>query len=567
MSRPFKNKILTIFLIFMALPSWASLISKVDRTEIEADETLQLTVTYSGQSATGEPNFNQLQRDFEIISNSRQQQFSWINGEQTSSTNWTIVLMPKRQGQLNIPALSFKGDRTKAIRVLVRAINSATTAAGNKPVFIQTSVDKSSVYLQEQVILTHRLHYSVPLQDISISEFDIPDADIQQISEERFNKRINGRNYSIIDIKFAVFPQAVGKLTIPSQRFTAFETSGSQFGGFFSRGNRLARLTEEKTIDIMPRPNHISASQWMPSSQITLEESWSDNSDSLTAGEPITRTIKISALGLTAAQIQPLPSIENTALKLYPDQAVLEDKQTNRGILGIRSESLAIVPSQEGKLTLPAIEIKWWDTVNHRMQTSRLPSRTFTVMAAKNTPQISYGNNPANQQIIDSEKPVNSPTFSRLTSWSLTINALLIAVIVGLLYWRRNTQPRPVAKEITKLPNTKQRLNQIAKQAADNNLAAMRDTILLWGTEVFPQQPPRSLNQLADLMANPDLKQQFALLDQGLFKADNQKPSKVDIPAIIKPLKNYTPTKASTKRGTKLKPLYPVQNQELSRKV
>lgn len=558
MSRPFKNKILTIFLIFMALPSWASLISKVDRTEIEADETLQLTVTYSGQSATGEPNFNQLQRDFEIISNSRQQQFSWINGEQTSSTNWTIVLMPKRQGQLNIPALSFKGDRTKAIRVLVRAINSATTAAGNKPVFIQTSVDKSSVYLQEQVILTHRLHYSVPLQDISISEFDIPDADIQQISEERFNKRINGRNYSIIDIKFAVFPQAVGKLTIPSQRFTAFETSGSQFGGFFSRGNRLARLTEEKTIDIMPRPNHISASQWMPSSQITLEESWSDNSDSLTAGEPITRTIKISALGLTAAQIQPLPSIENTALKLYPDQAALEDKQTNRGILGIRSESLAIVPSQEGKLTLPAIEIKWWDTVNHRMQTSRLPSRTFTVMAAKNTPQISYGNNPASQQIIDSEKPVNSPTFSRLTSWSLTINALLIAVIVGLLYWRRNTQPRPVAKEITKLPNTKQRLNQIAKQAADNNVATMRDTILLWGTEVFPQQPPRSLNQLADLMANPDLKQQFALLDQGLFKTDGNEPTAVDTTTILKQIKAYKPEKNIGKdRGTELKSLYP----------
>ena len=558
MSRPFKNKILTIFLIFMALPSWASLISKVDRTEIEADETLQLTVTYSGQSATGEPNFNQLQRDFEIISNSRQQQFSWINGEQTSSTNWTIVLMPKRQGQLNIPALSFKGDRTKSIRVLVRAINSATTAAGNKPVYIQTSVDKSSVYLQEQVILTHRLHYSVPLQDISISEFDIPDADIQQISEERFNKRINGRNYSIIDIKFAVFPQAVGKLTIPSQRFTAFETSGSQFGGFFSRGNRLARLTEEKTIDIMPRPNHISASQWMPSSQITLEESWSDNSDSLTAGEPITRTIKISALGLTAAQIQPLPSIENTALKLYPDQAALEDKQTNRGILGIRSESLAIVPSQEGKLTLPAIEIKWWDTVNHRMQTSRLPSRTFTVMAAKNTPQISYGNNPANQQIIDSEKPVNSPTFSRLTSWSLTINALLIAVIVGLLYWRRNTQPRPVAKEITKLPNTKQRLNQIAKQAADNNVATMRDTILLWGTEVFPQQPPRSLNQLADLMANPDLKQQFALLDQGLFKTDGNEPTAVDTTTILKQIKAYKPEKNIGKdRGTELKSLYP----------
>ena len=90
MNRSFKNSILTIALILLAVPSWASLISQVDRTEIEADETLHLTVTYSGQSATGEPNFNQLQRDFEIISNSRQQQFSWINGNQKSSILWRL---------------------------------------------------------------------------------------------------------------------------------------------------------------------------------------------------------------------------------------------------------------------------------------------------------------------------------------------------------------------------------------------------------------------------------------------------------------------------------------------
>ena len=292
MSRAFKNSILTIFLIFVAVPSWASLISVVDRTEIETDETLQLTVTYSGQAVTGEPNFSPLKRDFEIISNSQQQQYSWVNGETKSSTDWKILLLPKRQGQLNIPALSFKGDTSKAINILVRPANTANKAAANQPVFIQTSTDKNSAYIQEQVLLTHRLHYSVPLQDISISEFDIPNAVIQQVSEERFNKRIKGKNYSIIDIKFALFPQAVGTLTIPSQRFTAFETSGSQFGGFFSRGNRLARLTEEKTIDILPRPSHISASQWMPSSQISLEESWSDKSGTLTAGNPLPEPLK-----------------------------------------------------------------------------------------------------------------------------------------------------------------------------------------------------------------------------------------------------------------------------------
>ena len=558
MNRSFKNSILTIALILLAVPSWASLISQVDRTEIEADETLQLTVTYSGQSATGEPNFNQLQRDFEIISNSRQQQFSWINGKQKSSTDWKLLLSPKRQGQLTIPRLNYKGHSSQPVGVLVRAVNK-TSATTNKPVFIQTTVDKNSAYIQEQIILTHRLHYSVPLQDISISEFDIPDAIIQQVSEERFNKLINGKNYSIIDIKFAVFPQAVGKLTIPSQRFTAFETSGSQFGGFFSRGNRLARLTEEKTIDIMPKPNHISASQWMPSSQITLEESWSEQSDTLTAGEPITRTIKINALGLTAAQIQPLPTLENTGVKLYPDQAVLEDKQTNRGILGIRSESLAIVPNQEGQLTLPAIEIKWWDTVNNRMQTSRLPSRTFTVLAAEKSPQIIVENNSADNNLATTaESSVNAPAISKITYWSLTLNALLIALIVGFLYWRKNTQPRPAVEENNKLPNAKHWLNQIAKQAADNNLGAMRDSILLWGAEVFPQQPPRSLNQLADLMANPELKQQFSQLDQSLFKADSDTDFEVESNRIIKALKQFVPVKTKNHSARKeLKPLYP----------
>jgi hypothetical protein len=560
MSRVFKNSILIIFLFFMAMPSWASLLSAVDRTEIESNETLQLTVTYSGKAVTGEPDFSLLKRNFEILSNNRQQQYSWVNGETKSSTDWKILLLAKRQGQLTIPALKFKSHSSKAIRVSVRPANKANNKTGNQPVFIQTTIDKNSAYIQEQIILSHRLHYSIPLQDISISEFDIPDAVIQQVSEERFNKSINGKNYSIIEIKFALFPQNVGKLSIPSQRFTAFETSGSQFGGFFSRGNRLARLSEQKTIDILPRPSHISASQWMPSSQLRLEQSWSNNSATLTAGEPITRTIKINALGLTAAQIQPLPSIENSEVKLYPDQAVLEDKQTNRGILGIRSESVAIVPNQAGKLTLPSIEVKWWDTVNNRMQTSRLPEKTFTVIAAKNTPQISYENNTTNQQAIATENLETTSSLSKLTHWSLTLNALLVAVIVGLLYWRRNTPSKLATKATTKLSHSKQQLNQIAKLAKDSNLAAMRESILLWGAEVFVQQPPRSLNQLADLMANPELKQQFALLDKMLFKADSNGVSAVDTQAIVKILKGFSTANNKDKdRGTQLKPLYPDQ--------
>ena len=450
------------------------------------------------------------------------------------------------------------GSRSQAISINVRPANTSASTSSGQPVFIETIVDKDMAFIQEQVILTHRLHYSVPLQDISISEFEIPDAVIQKISEERFNKRINSKNYSIIEIKFALFGQSVGKLHIPSQRFTAFETSNSGFGGFFSRGNRVIRLTEEKTVDIAPIPAHLSASQWMPSSQVRLEQSWSDNSGTLTAGEPITRTINISALGLTAAQIQPLPSVENGQLKLYPDQPSLEDKQTNRGILGIRTESLAIVPNQAGQIRIPAIEIEWWDTVNNRMQTSRLPSKTFNVVAGNKVNQISDQQQAISQPVIigsDSNKPVELPA---LTRWSLGLNALLIALLVGLFYWRKT----PVSVTVPKTPKSvitaKHQLKKIEQLAENNQLAEMRDSILHWGAEVFPQQPPRSLNQLADLMENSELKQQFSQLDQSLFKADSSTEFEVESKTIIKALKQFVPVKITNHSPRKeLKPLYP----------
>ena len=555
MNRVFKNSIL-ILLFLVAIPSWASLSSTVDRTQIETNETLQLTVRYSGKAPSGEPDFSGIERDFSIASNSRQQQYSWVNGQSTSYTDWKILLIPKRQGKLTIPSLNFMGSRSQAVVINVRPADPSANATSGQPVFIETTVDKDMAFIQEQIILTHRLHYSVPLQDISISEFEIPDAIIQQISEERFNKRINGKNYSIIEIKFALFGQSVGKLKIPSQRFTAFETSNSGFGGFFSRGNRVIRLTEEKTVDIAPIPAHLSASRWMPSSQVRIEQSWSDNSNTLTAGEPITRTITISALGLSAAQIQPLPSLQNNQLKLYPDQPTLEDKQTNRGILGVRTESVAIVPNQAGQITIPAIEIEWWDTVNNRMQTSRLPSKTLNVVAGNTVNPITN-----KQPTINPPAVINSGNkgeIPAITRWSLGLNALLIALLVALFYWRK--KPVAVKQRVETEPaiTAKQLLKKIEKLAADNRLAEMRDSILHWGAEVFSQQPPRSLNQLADLMANSELKQQFNQLDQSLFKADSGKDAKVDCQSIIKALRQFVPVKTPNHSARKeLKPLYP----------
>lgn len=553
-------------LLSLSALAWAELSTTVDRTQLQANESLQLVVRYSGQSVAGEPNFTALERDFEIISTSRQQQYSWVNGSSESFTDWKMLLLPKRSGPLVIPALSFKGEVSQPIEIMVRPANTASKGTNNQPVYTETEVDKQSAYIQEQIILTLRLITSVQLQDFTLSELELSDAIVQRMGETQFQKVINGKNHLVLEIKFALFPQALGKLEIPALRIGAYEARGfGQFGGFSTRGNRILRLSEAQTIDILPKPSHLSADQWMPSSQLRVSETWSDNSTTLKVGEPITRAITISAQGLTAAQIQPLPEMQSRDFKVYPDQPNLEDQTNSQGVLGLRTETLAIVPTQEGRLTLPPIEIQWWDTLNNRVQTTSLASRTLTVIGDDTTQDslsdnalVPVANNASTH--TDSNGQIGTQTLSQLTRWSMALNALLITLVVALLYYRRT--PRgigmPAQAELSSTASTGrgQQLKLIEKYAAANNLGAMRDCMLKWGTELFPEQSPPSLKALGLLMGNDELIQQFALLDQHLFKPDTDI-TEFDTEVIISSLKGFRQSAENKKTDTGLKPLYP----------
>jgi len=567
----FSNIVISLIILGSSL-SWAELQLIVDRSELEANETLQAVVRYSGSSSGGDPDFSPIEKDFEILSTSRQQQYSLINGQSQSSTDWKMLLLPKRTGQLNLPALNYQGERSQAQKILVRAPGKSTGGKA-QPVYTETSIDKTSVHIQEQIILTVRLITSVQLQDFSLSELDITDALVQRVGENQFQKVINGKNHLVLEIKFALFPQVAGKLTIPALRIGAYEARGfSQFGSFSTRGNRIIRLTEEKTIDVLPKPAHIAVDQWMPSSQLQVTETWSDSSNRLKVGEPITRTINIRAQGLTAAQIQPLPELRGDDFKIYPDQAKLEDQINTGGVLGVRTETLAIVPNRAGELTLPAIAVRWWDTDNQRMQTSTLPAKSFQVIVADTpvTPTsesngIIGNSSTAINSATDTQTPSDEQQPSQLTRWSLALNALLIAALVAMLYLRRSpTNNTPPGKNASNQdnPDLRQSLKLIEKQAADRDLKAMRDSILKWGRLVFPNSSLTSLEQLAELIEGNDqggeLSAQFAQLDQHLFNPQSDS-SQFDAGTIIASLKAFKPsqTKSSKAEARDLKPMYP----------
>lgn len=555
------KNLIPLLLLTVSTLSWAALTASVDRSVIDSNETLQLVIRYDGQVMTGQPDFSPLENDFEILSNNRQQQYSWVNGQSESYTDWTMVLMPKRTGLLLIPSLNFKKEVSNAVEIRVRSA-SAAAGAGKQPIYTETLVDKESVYIQEQLVLTHRLYTSVQLSDLSLSDLNVPDVIMKKLGDNQFQKIINGRNYLIVEVKYALFPQVSGKLVIPALRFGAYESNGrSQFGGFTNRGTRIFRSTQSKTVDVMVRPAHIAADQWMPSSEVQLAEQWSTDLNNLTVGEPVTRAIAISAAGLTGAQITPIQIIESDDYKIYPDQPQLQEQVKGSTIIGTRTETLAMVPGRAGEITFPAIDVRWWDTVNQRMQTASLAAKTVQV-----SPSTAVTVNPAASQsqpmetlaIGASEKPTEP---SLLTNLSLALNALLIAALAMVLLkrprsgssGRTSTEPATPA-----LLSLKQKLKAIEIQAHKNNLMSMRDAILVWGRQLFAETPPTTLKDLSLLLDDVELQHQFKQLDRQLYKGDASG-DQLDIELLLKRLKQQSSfsRKSTAKRGQPLQSLYP----------
>ena len=559
--------LLTLILLLPSSASLAELSAQVNRKVLASNETIQLTLRYDGQAFNSQPDFSPLQQDFEILSNNRQQQYSIVNGKSASYTDWNLTLRPKRIGIILIPSLTYKNDISNALEVTVRAAApSGSTAAGTQPIYTETVVDKTEVYIQQQILLTQRLYTSVQLRDYSLSDLDIPGAIIQRLGDTQYQKVINGRPYLVLEVNYAIFPQSSGKLTIPALRFGAYESSSrAQFGGFSTRGNRILRDTQAKTISIMAKPAHVMADQWMPSSGLVLEEQWTTDLSNLTVGEPITRTIRIIAKGLTGAQISPLNSTPNDAYKVYPDQPQIEEQASDDGIVGTRTESLALVPNRAGEMTIPSIEVRWWNTTKQRMQTAKLPAKRVDVSASNSIDGLPTTTDRPLQAMLPIDTAADAKYLDKtgpsILMLSLIANILLLTGIAALIFIRRTRKPssahRPDPVTSARL-NLKQCLKAIEIEANKNNLMAVRDNIMAWGRCLFAETPPTTLKDLSLLLDDNVLKKQFDQLDRQLFKGPDTK-ERVDIPLLLQRLKEQSTfsRKSTAPRGENLKPLYP----------
>lgn len=570
-SSTFQNLFIAILLLpLLSLTSMAtlaaSLTASVDRNQLGAGETLELRIKYDEQTSS-DPDFSPLEKDFEILSKNQQNQFSFTNGNSVSYTEWRIQLLPKRTGKLTIPVLQFKGGESNLITLQVT--DKPSINKGNQPVFIETELNKNSVYVQEQLLFTLRILATTNLQGISSEDLVIDNATFTQVSKNQFQKQINGVNHLVVELKYAVFPNASGELTIPALRFdiTLPDRRDPFSGSFFSRGGkRIFLYSGEQKVTVNPKPASYGPEEWLPSQGISLSERWSRSVNELVAGEPITRTIQVNAQGLTSAQLPPLVIDAGTGFKVYPDQPQLNDEVTDKGVRSTRIESVAIVPSKGGEITLPPITVKWWDTSSNQIRETKLSGTTLTVKPAVNSPELlpnspSVSINPRENSEKNQDVTATETKPSNLLLWLLGLSNLVMLglVICLLVLWRKARHQEPSISSDNLPELTEQKESAVFKQlkqcVKNNDHRHFRETLLSWAN-LYWQQPLHTLNDIAEMAATPSLRSQLEALDQALYRSGNTDNIGLDtLYDELTALRKESKEKAVSK-GKHLKPLY-----------
>ena len=172
----------------------AVLSSQVDRNAIGINETITLRVIYDEQVDSSLLDLRSLSTDFEIISNRPQSSSSVIinNGktESTANTTWDIVLVPKREGKLIIPALSIDKAISSAIVIDVSA--SSASPVSDAPLSALISANNDEIYPNQQLIIEIELTASAAVRDLTGEQIEIVGADLELLDQQSFQRNSNG---------------------------------------------------------------------------------------------------------------------------------------------------------------------------------------------------------------------------------------------------------------------------------------------------------------------------------------------------------------------------------------
>ena len=519
----------------------------LDRNEIARGETVTLTIRIYDQRQGMQLDLTPLTSQFDVLGTRTSSQIRSVNGAVEAWTDYIVTLFPLEEGDLIIPELNINGTATAPMVVTVTNEGPRSNQS-NEELYLEIETNKESVYVQEQLLFTVRLYYTINgIRNPQFTELEMKDSVIQLIgSPNQYEKLIDGERYGVYEKRYVIFPQRSGPLEVPDILFRGEVTDGSS--NFVFRNLNTRRVTafiEGITINVLERPSAVQSDDfWLPVSNLTLEETWSTDLNSLKVGDSLVRTVTMTADGLDGAVLPPFSPTEIEGLNLYPDPAEIERTFVEGAIVGTRIEVTSMVPVDSGNIVIPEISIPWWNIDTDQIEATVIPATSLviatitgeipaeqTVASTENLEELLSQLPVVDQEMIDAQ--AQAEFIEVEAAWlSYTIAAAFIIVMFSIYKLVIADNKREISHYLQRLkaqiaanysPNNNERVayKQLVRACSRNDLTAIRQTLITWCDHHIDSRFVISMEDILQQNESPGLHEHARNIQTTLFQIDN----------------------------------------------
>lgn len=388
------------------------------KKQVAVGEQFQVSYELNGDGNDFKaPNFT----NFEIMGGpytSTSSSIQIINGSvsKTNTQTFSYHLRAIKAGTYTVPSASITVDKKKITsepcEITVTASSSGSssynntnntqsnTSIGNKNIYLEAIPNKKKVYLGEQILLTYRIFYNIPISQLSVSKspsysgFWTKDITDNNGSLQQSSTVINGQQYNVATIQeIVLFPQKTGNLIIDPLDITCLAQVKQErnrsygydpFDDFFNdvMGSSYKSVKKDIksqpiTIEVEPLPTSNKPSSFKGAvGQFTFTSKIDKNE--LKVNEAFTLTLTVSGKGNIELLELPQP-VFPPDFEVYDPKINTSVKNNAQGIYGNKSAEYIIIPRVSGDFTLNDIEFSYFNTSSKKYETLKSDIHTIQV--------------------------------------------------------------------------------------------------------------------------------------------------------------------------------------------
>ncbi|WCN09758.1 BatD family protein [Marinomonas mediterranea] len=586
------------FLLLTPITALAdSVVASVDRNIVTENQPFKLTLRADFAQTGQGPDLSALKRDFKILGKSQNSQFSFNLGTSRALSYWVVNLMPKSVGTFEIPPVSIGDHKSNTLIVEVKPSPQLLDQHGNPPVMISMDVSDISPYVQEQTLINVKIYTSVQLENADVSVPASPDLTVERLlDDQRKYENVNGSSYEVLTRTYLAFPQRSGIVRIPAQSIHAMVATNS--------GRRMVSV-QSTPIDLKVQsiPASYPVDNWLVAKSVTIESSLTPSQETTAIGDTLVWDIEIRAKGALPEQLPQLAYPSTARYKLYPSPSKLDSRKTSEGLEGSETIRIEVVPTQAGKLTLPEIQIPYWNSLTNSYEIARetLPSIDVTDIdgsaieqsktSQEQTENSSNNQNNANNiapqsqsvapiSLAKRKKNTPEPTSDAplvdlviqdskddKSSWAIwtAIGFISLSSILLFIWYRRakHSQPSDKVDEVPTLQsfaplstNTEDdAYHSLIKCCKQDDLANLRNNLLEWARHRWGDAEVKGIEDIKRLTGSPKITQ--LLMEAELVMYSNQPITQWSGHSLADAIEEYRTGVTKPSQASQLKTLYP----------